>query len=75
MAEIRIDTEKLREYIREEYGTNAEFARDYGVSAPYLGRVLKGTRTGEKLIIQLLSRGHRRFILSFPLPVDKTKEG
>ena len=75
MSDVRIDTEKLREYIREEYGTNAEFARDYSISAPYLGRVLKGERTGEKLIIQLLSRGHRRFILSKPLPVDKQGEG
>ena len=57
MKEVRLNVDKLREYIRENFTSDAEFAKVYGISAGYLSRVISGERSGSKLIIQLLSRG------------------
>jgi len=57
MKEVRLNVDKLREYIRENFTSDAEFAKAYGISAGYLSRVISGERSGSKLIIQLLSRG------------------
>jgi len=57
MKEVRLNVDKLREYIRENFTSDAEFAKMYGISPAYLSRVISGERSGSKLIIQLLSRG------------------
>jgi len=57
MSEVKINTKKLREYIDNNFSSDAEFARLFGLSPPYLCRILSGERSGNKLIIQLLSRG------------------
>ena len=63
VAEVKINIDKLRALIKANYSSDAEFARDYGIDPGYLCRILSGERTGQKLIIQLLSRGLRDIFL------------
>jgi predicted transcriptional regulator len=63
VTEIKINREKLRALIDNNYTSDAEFARDYGIDPGYLCRILSGEKEGQKLIIQLLSRGLRDIFL------------
>jgi len=73
----KINTDRLRAYIDENYGSMSEFARVAGLSKSYVALVLSGDRTGGgKFIASLMSLGWDKediFLPEVPTKVDKRR--
>lgn len=72
----KINTDKLRKYIDENYSSINEFSRDIGLSSSYVSMVLKGERIGGgKLIARLMAIGWGREDIFLPdVSTSVTKE-
>ncbi len=72
----KINIERLREYIDENYNSINEFARNMGLSSSYVSMVLKGERIGGgKLIARLMAIGWGREDIFLPdVSTNVTKE-
>ncbi len=72
----KINIERLREYIDENYNSINEFARNMGLSSSYVSMVLKGERIGGgKLIARLMAIGWGREDIFLPdVSTSVTKE-